>query len=116
MLGPPGLTGCTVALVAKGLGCAEATGPRPAHLLTPPTAATHHYIALPPQVRNKDVGTQGQTYLLYDRPTGRYADCEAWPDKALDGVERRNRDLGYLPPSSQPPQQQQQQQAAAATQ
>eukprot|EP00198_Chlamydomonas_reinhardtii_P013678 XP_001703015.1 predicted protein [Chlamydomonas reinhardtii] len=67
------------------------------------------------KVRNKDVGTQGQTYLLYDRPTGRYADCEAWPDKALDGVERRNRDLGYLPPSSQPPQQQQQQQAAAAT-
>ncbi|KAG2453709.1 hypothetical protein HYH02_001921 [Chlamydomonas schloesseri] len=51
------------------------------------------------KVRNKDVGTQGQTHLLYDRPTGRYADCEPWPDKArpLDAVERRSRDLAYLP-------------------
>ncbi|KAG2445627.1 hypothetical protein HXX76_000237 [Chlamydomonas incerta] len=57
------------------------------------------------KVRNKDVGTQGQTHLLYDRPTGRYADCEAWPDKPPDAVERRSRDLGYVPAAAaaQPP-------------
>ncbi|GIL47097.1 hypothetical protein Vafri_4009 [Volvox africanus] len=102
---------------------------------THPETGKRYRMALPEvdiklqKVRNKDIGTQGEAYLLYDKATGRYEDPAMLEGAAfagggggvgsalqgetrqlsgLDRVQRRNQELGYVFNSgSYSPQQQQ---------
>ncbi|GIL70616.1 hypothetical protein Vretifemale_1330 [Volvox reticuliferus] len=108
---------------------------------THPETGKRYRVALPEvdiklqKVRNKDIGTQGEAYLLYDKATGRYEDPVALEGvgfvggsggggspqqggpqqlSGLDRVQQRNLELGYVFNSgSYYPQQQQQQQPGA---
>ncbi|GFR43637.1 hypothetical protein Agub_g4737, partial [Astrephomene gubernaculifera] len=72
------------------------------------------------KVRNKDIGTQGETHLLYDKATGRYVDPERLAQRLQAGSgggggggggyvapqcasDLRDEQLGYLPFSGSPP-------------
>ncbi|GLI58737.1 hypothetical protein VaNZ11_000492 [Volvox africanus] len=104
---------------------------------THPETGKRYRVALPEvdiklqKVRNKDIGTQGEAYLLYDKATGRYEDpamlggatfaggsggvgsaLQGGPGQlsGLDRVQRRNQELGYVfNRGSYSPQQQHQQ-------